>query len=318
MELDYERLWKTLIRIGLKNRFSQIRAEFFMKIAMDGPSIFGLDDVEEILGESEFLKYGITMEDMKGVVLPQLEGITAFKHHAYHTANENFFIEYFAKMDSGILLSLFPENFDTSSVLELEQQAICASTLVNVVNEDDTSTPVTLHYIFVGETEDMIPEDYPAIIKHELTHACLYELITKLNRGWVTTKQTNWSDIDQLEWESDINYLKEILSQKTDETWVFQEFICEFLMYESDGNVKIQNPIMNTREKPKNPQKPNRRGVKEKPQKPKITYKTLNPYDRFQENISLYTKEYQLKFQTILNSLKPSYDDYDKFVYLTK
>lgn len=327
MELNYERLWKTLIRIGLKNRFSQIRAEFFMKLAMDGPSIFGLDDVEEILTESEFLKYGVTMEDMKDVVLPQLDGVTAFKHHSYHTQNENLFIEYFAKMDSKIILPLLPDNFDTSHVLDLEQKAICASALVdmacasaliNTVDEDGANSPVTLHYIFIGETSDITPEDYPAIIKHELTHACLYELNAKLNRDWVTVKQTNWSDIDQLEWENDIDYLKDILSQQTDESRVFQEFICEFMMYESDGNVKIQNPVMKTREKPKKPQKPNRRGVKEKPQKPKITYKTINPYDRFQENISLYTKEYQTKFQGILNKLKSCYDDYDKFVYLTK
>ena len=35
--LDYAKLWRTLLRLGIKQRFSQVRAEFFMKIATDGP-----------------------------------------------------------------------------------------------------------------------------------------------------------------------------------------------------------------------------------------------------------------------------------------
>ena len=51
--LDYAKLWKTLMRTGLKQRFSQVRSEFFMKLARDGVRKFkGIDDIEHIIDKT--------------------------------------------------------------------------------------------------------------------------------------------------------------------------------------------------------------------------------------------------------------------------
>ena len=55
--LNYASLWKTLMRTGIKQRFSLIRSEFFMKLATDGVRKFkGEEAIEDIIADSEIFK----------------------------------------------------------------------------------------------------------------------------------------------------------------------------------------------------------------------------------------------------------------------
>ena len=51
--IDYPRIWRTLLRFCFKHRFSELRCDFFMKIAVDGTSEFeGLTSAQAIIDRS--------------------------------------------------------------------------------------------------------------------------------------------------------------------------------------------------------------------------------------------------------------------------
>jgi hypothetical protein len=113
-----------------------------------------------------------------------------------------------------------------------------------------------------------------------------------------------WTDKDIASWNDDLKELYRVLESKDEECEMFKEFISDFLMYESDGQTKERNPIVESRV-PK-ATKPDA--------KPRVTYRTLNPVDRFEENMDQYDEIYHDWFQLILDTLKPAYDKYDELL----
>ena len=306
--INYPQMWKTLLRTGIKERFAQIRKEFFMKIAVDGPRVYkGLDDLEEILKESPLSgKREENVPDIREYAVSAIKEDDSFKHYYYQTTDKTFFVEYFANKSRGITQEVIDKV--KLGVNKDDVDGFCYSMLseADCDNRDEgvrEATP-TYHFILISENGTS-PESYPMIIKHELTHACLYEIRNLIhseiiqNRGIPTT----WSDEDRDSWVDDLLTLYDILKGDTEEKSVFVEFICEFLMYESDGPIKVKNPTLETKTK----------NVKSDT-KSKITYRTLTPMDRFMESLELFTDYYRERYEQILQTLEPFYENYDKFL----
>ena len=319
--LDYPRLWKTLMRTGIKERFSQIRLEFFMKIATDGAVEYKTDaEREKIIEDSEVFALAPNLVDYMKLAIP--EG-SKFKHHKYVSPAGDLLIEYFANTSSGIPKEFV--DFVTPNDCEKDYNidGHCTSMSVTDVDvvapkqvtdddveedqEDQVNHEVTVHLIVIGEGDRNIePEMYPMIIKHELTHACLFEVRTLINRGYYKNIRIpgTWTDEDISNWDGDIEYLADVLRRTDTESEDFVEFICEFLMYESDGVTKVKNPIKESKV-PKN--------VKSDT-KPKVTYRTMTPYDRFNETIDMMEDDYGKRYAVIMEALRKCYEDYDAFL----
>ena len=75
-------------------------------------------------------------------------------------------------------------------------------------------------------------------------------------------------------------------------------------MYESDGVIKVKNPVKESKV-PKNVKSDS---------KPKVTYRTVTPYDRFNETIDMMEDDYGKRYATIMESLRECYQDYDAFL----
>lgn len=330
-DLDYVKLWTTLMRAGINQRFSQIRSEFFMKIATSGPKRFqGKEDLDRIVAESKDLT---EVPEFKELLECVINPHDQFKHYYYETTDggARFSIEYFANVDAGISKEFIdylnsgkfpgvPKIDNPTSEYNID--GYCLSTLYKNVpddaedtedteDNDDTETRInsssTAHLIIIGEGSNSVkPDNYPSIIKHELTHACLFELREIIKMGYydVCRVPATWTDAEILQWRDDINMLRDVLDSGTLEGEVFSEFVCEFLMYESDGQTKEKNPIMESRV-PRTT-KPDA--------KPKITYRTLTPLDRFEEHLEAISSKYRDKFEEIVNALRPLYDKYDEFL----
>lgn len=325
MSIDYAKLWLTLLRTGIKNRFSSTRLEFFMKIASTGKVNYcGTDAIDSCVEESWFAKHGL-QDTLRNIVTSQISDTTEFKYYKYQTIDESLSIDYFAKIGGLIDTGTLPSDIDldTSCLQQNKVQGLCLSrSFVKLIGSPDTDgipDISTVHCILIGETDELVPEDYPSIIKHELTHAYLVELIELLRHdviAQIIPVAENWDEMDKVTWEDDLMTLMTVLTSHEKECNLFKEFVCEYLMYESDGSMKVQNPVMVSRDMQKSKRKNKR--VKQDTKKPKITFKTLTPYDRFQDALYRYTPEYQEGFQRILNALKDRFGDYDKFTYLIK
>lgn len=304
--IDYAQMWKTLLRTGIKERFIQIRREFFMNVAADGPrSYTGLDTLEEILKSSPLSgRRESWVPDIREYALAAIKEDDSFKHYYYQTADNTFFVEYFANKSRCITKELL-EKVNMENVYG-EIDGFCYSmTSLGVDGQEDTlDSKPTYHFILLTEI-DMVPEFYPKIIKHELTHACIYEIRNLIHNGIVQTRgiPATWSDEDRESWCDDINTLYDILKGDTKEKQDFIEFICEFLMFESDGQTKVKNPVIEAGSKSTKPDS-----------KPKITYRTMTPYDRFVDVIDSYGDDYREAYETIISSLAPFYENYDKFL----
>lgn len=332
-DLDYAKLWTTLMRTGINQRFSQIRSEFFMKIATSGPRKYkGQEDLDKIIGESEDLS-GIS--ELKELVNLAVSPDDEFKHYRYEATGNNwpdFAIEYFANVSRGISKEFVDYIADGhfAGISKVEDVAkrnynidgYCLSTLFSVDEtpdesgdenaEDDAGVKIskasTLHLIIIGEgTETVTPDNYPSIIKHELSHACLFELreIIKLGFYDVCKVPATWTDEEILQWRDDIIMLRDVLEDTSSpEGETFSEFVCEFLMYESDGQTKEKNPVMESRV-PR---------TTKSDAKPKVTYRTLTPLERFDEHLGAVSPRYRERFQEIVDTLRPLYDKYDEFL----
>ena len=313
-ELDYEKLWITLMRLGLKERFSEIRVEFFMKIASDGPNRFSTEaDMEKIIGESKVFAMVPRFIDYLNLAIRKGD---EFKHYSYNTPDYNIFIEYFANLSSPIPKE-FIDNVTKEGVTpDYDIDGHILSTLLNDVTvedgtENEHNQDVTSHLIIIGENNNSIDADmYPMIIKHELTHACLFEIKNNIKNGYHKNIKipATWTDEDIENWFSDIEYLDKVLNKEVPEASNFIEFVCEFLMYESDGQIKVQNPIVESRVPKTN----------KSDTKPKVTYRTITPFDRFQESMDMFEESYRIAYGPILDSLRDLYDDYDKFLEIIR
>ena len=302
-QTNYADLWKTLMQTGTKQRFSQIRQEFFTTIARDGRRIYqGEDDMNNIVNNSKVFK------DVPKLVEALKRGIgpnDKFKHHEYHTDDGELWIEYFANVSSPITTAIAP-NASVSDDFEVD--GYCNSVTVKSVVDDGVDKYITVHLILIGEGPDGIsPIEYPKIIKHELTHACVFETRVLLDLNYFSTIKlpSTWTDDDMENWQSNIDKLKSFYNDgDSEDVKFFNEFVADFLMFESDGQTKEANPI----KEDKNSK------VTKSDAKPKITYRTLTPFDRFQEHVEFLPDIFAEKYQIILNDLRPLYDDYDKFL----
>lgn len=313
LTFDYPRLWKTLMRTGIKERFSQIRREFFMKIAADGARVYTTDEeMETILDESYVISNISYFRECTKYAIPSG---SKFKHYEYATPDDELMIEYFANLSTRIPKEFIDFVNDGKDGLDYNLDGHCTSLTATVNNEDDTSDDgdelpkkeITVHLIIIGEGDNLIdPDLYSMVIKHEITHACLYEVIKLIKSGYYKSIRIpgTWTDEDINNWTSDIEYLLTVLEGTDEESCNFREFVCDFLMYESDGPMKVKNPIKETTST-----KSQRTDAK-----PKITYRTVTPFDRYQETIDMLEDGYGELFSPILESIRSCYEDYDKFL----
>lgn len=318
--LDYPRLWKTLLRTGIKERFTQIRTEFFMKIAADGAKTYKIkEEKEKIIEDSEVFCLAPNFIEYVNLAIPD---DTVFKHHKYSSPQGDMFIEYFANVSSTIPKEFIdyvtPEGVEPDYNIDGHCTSMSISgvdkpdetneeTEVTENTEDHPLEDATVHLIVVGEGKEGIePEIYPMIIKHELTHACLFEIRTLIANGYFKHIRIpgTWTDEDIANWDKDIDYLADALNRTDEEKDDFVEFICEFLMYESDGSIKVKNPVKESKT-PKNVKSDS---------KPKVTYRTMTPYDRFNETIDMMEDDYGKHYTKIMESLRCCYEDYDAFL----
>ena len=322
--LDYAGLWKTLMRTGIKQRFSQLRQDFFMKIATDGKMLFrGYDDLDRIIIHSKvFELLEKNFPEVKNIVKQEILPEDTFKHYAYTTPDDGIYIEYFVNVDNGMR----PEAVRAIFGKEEDVDASCSSyeammELLKLVpddaeNEEESSMVskrTTLHVILVGEgstnakgEKTVTPDNYPGIVKHELTHACLFELCSLISHSPESFRTPiTWTDAELIKWGEDLHHLHDVLRDKqNDDAMYFREFVSEFLMYESDEQTKEKNPVEESRV-PKT-SKPDA--------KPRVTYRTLTPLDRFEEALGRYDEDYQKAYEKIIAALRPFYDDYDEFL----
>lgn len=321
--LDYAALWKTLMRTGIKQRFQQLRQEFFMKIATDGKRLFkGHSDLDRIIIHSKvFELLEEKFPEVKNIVKMEILPDDTFKHYAYATPDDGIYIEYFVNVDEAMRPEAIREIFGD----DIKVDASCSSyeaTLELLNLEPDESDPddephmiskkTTLHVILVGEgslnsngEKSITPDNYPAVIKHELTHACIFELCCLINDNYGFRTPITWTDEELINWGKDLQALYDVLQNKDDkQASYFREFVSEFLMYESDEQTKEKNPVEESRVP-----KTSKPGAK-----PRVTYRTLTPLDRFEETLEKYDTEYQTVYEKIIAALRPFYDNYDEFL----
>jgi len=326
-KLDYVRLWRTLMRIGLKQRFSEVRTQFFMKVATDGPCVYdGHNDLYDIIDHS----YLFSMVPSLGKNLDLFIGENdKFKHYEYTTEDGDINIEYFANTSKSKLNKEFidasndnktPDGFDYNidgvCLNDTFKVMVKVETTPEPTEENENPEPVveyvehtnTGHLICIAESPDTVnPDNYPKVIKHELTHACLYEVRLNFISHMYDDMHlpSTWSDDDIMAWNEDLVYLANVLGSSEEDADVFREFVSDFLMYESDGQTKEKNPIKESRV----PKTNNPNG------KPRTTYRTLTPIDRFEEqHIDTLSEYYHDRFMEIINALRNEYDEYDKFL----
>lgn len=318
--LDYPRLWKTLMRVGLKQRFSEIREQFFMKLAYDGPSIYrGSGALKQILDKSYLFFVKPSFKNFLNV-----NDDERFKHHTFVSNDGGIQIEYFAFCDRDrISYTLLNDEgtmitrIGTDNSISVHGGFIARKEVIN--NELPENDPDrksfdevvnTANIILIAEkSEDIKNGDYPSVIKRHLAGVCLYEIMKifgKDGNGYDGMKvPLIWTDEQQIQWMADLHYLYLILNDASEDVKTFIKFVEMFLMYESDGVTKEQNPIQECRiPKTTNPNS-----------KPKVTYRTLNPIDRFEDYVDgMYDETMREAFQEILSSLMSVYEDYDKFL----
>lgn len=319
-KLDYPRLWKTLLQIGLKETFSMVRTQFFMTVANSGYKIYnGKEDLDKIIEESKVFKLKPNLIDQVRKAIGETD---KFKHFYYETSDGTILIEYFANVSRGIPKEFVDFVYKDVSNKDYEIDGHCSSSVatdvvrnyhvdneeeIDEMNNEKITHKVSVHLIIIGENNNSFePEMYPIVIKHELTHACLYDIKKNIIEGYYDNYRIPavWTDEQISEWKENIKYLYEVLKSEDIDAHNFREFVCEFMMYESDGQQKVQNPVVESRV-PKN--------VKADT-KPKITYRNVTPFDRFQENIDMYEDGYGEVYEPILESLRPYYEDYETFL----
>lgn len=309
---DYIRLWRTLLKLGIKDSFNAIRNAFFMTVAKDGAVIYGPSEMEKIMEDSMILS---RVPEFKELVEKAIPPEDKYKHHAYYNNQGTIFIEYFANVSNK-----FPKEFYERINMEgTEIDGHCSSIVIELpavaynddgtVDEEASSAlspcQISAHLILIGEGSGIEPELYPGIIKHELTHVALFELKRSLNADIFSTVNipSSWTDEETSAFAEDVKYLMGVLTGETEESKVFIEFVCEFLMYEADGVVKIKNPTVDTRA-----------FKTSKDIKPKVTYRSNTPFERYETVVDIYDDSYRETYQHIIESLRPYYADYDKFL----
>lgn len=322
--LDYANLWKTLMRTGVKQRFSQLRQEFFMKIATDGKRLFrGQDDLDRIIIHSKvFELLEKDFPEAKNIVKMEILPDDTFKHYAYATPDDGIYIEYFVNVDNAMrpeaIRAIFGEDASVDASCSSYEATLELLKLVPDDNESGeessmVSKRTTLHIILVGEgsvnangEKSITPDNYPSIIKHELTHACMFELCSLINNDKESFRTPiTWTDAELIKWNEDLQTLYDVLRDKENkDAMYFREFVSEFIMYESDEQTKEKNPVEESRV-PKT-SKPDA--------KPRVTYHTLTPLDRFEDTLEKYDDDYQKAYEKIITALRPFYDAYDEFL----
>lgn len=320
-KLDYPRLWKTLLQIGLKETFSMVRTQFFMTVANSGYKIYnGKEDLDKIIEESKVFKIRPELIDQARKAIGEND---KFKHFYYETNDGTILIEYFANVSRGISKEFVDFVYKDADNKDYEIEGHCTSAIATDIvknyhvdsdeeftetgTNDKTTHTVSVHLIIIGEDNNSFePEMYPIVIKHELTHACLYDIRKNIVEGYYDNYRIPavWTDEQVSEWKDNIEYLHNVLESEDKDAYNFREFVCEFMMYESDGQQKVKNPVVESRV-PKN--------VKADA-KPKITYRNVTPFDRFQEVIDMYEDGFGAIYEPILESLRPYYEDYETFL----
>lgn len=316
-EINYPRVWKTLLKMGFRSIFSNVRLSFFMNIAKDGPHIYtGQEYLDDIISKSRVVKVQPEFEEY---IRKAINPSESFKHYYYENETQKMLIEYFAITSNGIpndyleYVTGQPVGDDIISGNCLSMKTKIESKPV-VHDEDGEEKPeqnepsyYSTHLIVIGEDNGKIDANsYPSVIKHELTHACMFNLMKRIDDGYYKSHliPSDWTDEKYNEWQEEIKYLHDVLSSDSEEADNFKEFICEFMMYESDGQQKVKNPVVEVK-----PTRGNRPEAK-----PKITYRTVTPFDRFQEVIDTYEDSYRDLYEPILETLRPFYDKYDEFL----
>lgn len=303
--LDYPRLWTTLMRMGLKESFNVVRKEFFMNIARTGKRIYNGEDLEDIIKESKVFSL---KSDLADDVRLAIKPTDKFKHYYYSTNDDKFMIEYFANVTSPFTKE-FIDKVSNNKETDYDIDGCCISNVAKIDSpeESDEDKYMTVHLIVISDDTKIEPEEYPQVIKHELTHACIYDMKKDIKEGYYKSYKlsTSWTDDDINKFYEDVDYVDEVLNSDDPKCHEFVEFICEFLMYESDGSIKVKNPTIES--------KIPRKNVKEN-SKPKVTYRTVTPFDRFAETIDIMGGEYKNRYSPILKSLMEVYKDYDAFL----
>jgi hypothetical protein len=156
----------------------------------------------------------------------------------------------------------------------------------------------------------MTPERYPEVIKHELTHACVFDIFSRYTNNDLhlpienDTEGTLREDCDYALDTFNIllgNTEDEVNSELFNDILTFYEFVADFLMYEAEGQTKEKNPAPEV-----NPKK--------KDVKLRITYRTLTPLDRFEEHIEHNDVDRVKDYEPIIAALRSSYSDYEAFL----
>lgn len=306
-ELDYKRLWSTLLKLGLKNIFNTVRNEFVMNLARSGKSeCKGKECLEEIISESEVLSI---IPELAEYARKAIGDEDNFKHYYYETPDKSIMIEYFANTSQKI-----PEDFVKHAYegegLDYDIDGNCTSiaTKFTVMTEDNEpeTIDVTMHVIVIGEpTIDVDMGMYPVVIKHELTHVCLFHLRKSImDDSYKSIIPSTWTDEEVDNFVKDVNYLLEVLEKKDEQSAIFVEFVCDFMMFEADGQTKVKNPIVESRV-PK---------TTKQDSKPKVTYRTLTPFDRFLDMSEIIDNGYNKEYEPIIDALRSYYDNYESFL----
>lgn len=315
-EINYPRVWKTLLKMGFGSIFSSVRVSFFMTIAKNGAHTYtGQEKLDEIINDSRLVK---SEPEMEHYIRKAINPNETFKHYYFESTTQQMMIEYFALTSCGI-----PDDYleyvtgkPVNGTINGNCLSMCTKVDEKHINQNENSDEkseassletlpsYSTHLIVIGENKGNIDAtSYPSIIKHELTHACIYNLMKRIRDGYYKSHliPSDWTDDEYKSWQEEIDYVYTVLNEDTEESNNFKEFICEFMMYESDGQQKVKNPVSETKSTKSDA-------------KPKITYRTVTPFDRFQEVIDMYEDSYGELYGPILETLRPFYTNYDEFL----
>ena len=236
METNNKELYKSIFAklkdVKIESMFDTMNKDLFMGIATGSSQPIIGEELDKILTENNIT--GNTATYLKECIPNE----ASFRHHSIDISQYKIHIEYFVLLDRE-LSGKYKEylNYDTTKADDSIPPAVVSIQLSD--NIEDESIPLITATIIVSEFSNTVTDaTFSKIVKHELTHILL-AYITQIMRVPVFCDDT-----------------LQVPLLSPEEQAMFEEFICDYIQYESIGIISNESPITRFEDDVKNYMKP--------------------------------------------------------------
>lgn len=288
MELSYEKMWEAVVAEGLVTRFGALRDTFVMALAVQGKSRRSGEDLENDIKE---LTTMVTTNSADAILRKLIQPTDTYKHCICQ--HKDFIISYWANTSEDRFQEIKEDvALDTFNGIN-DPSAICLSEIAVLPDSSNkvTDNQKSFSTILIFETRSELQKNetvYVSVWKHELAHCLLFNFMNiwkdEIFKQNYTELHPNWSEEYRIEHIEQLQAFYDILTNeesKTEWTRSFEEFICDFLPFEVNGQIN-----------------------------------NVSPLDLFQEHMNQYITDKDIvdKYNVFIGALRPLYNDYTGFI----